>query len=72
MDIDEPVNIENKSRNDPLYRVITSDRMTRDVEILMNSSYWVEALKKKNAVGISEDLNCNYEDKHVILLLLNN
>lgn len=57
MDIDEPVNIENKSRNDPLYRVITSDRMTRDVEILMNSSYWVEALKKKNAVGISEDLN---------------
>ena len=45
--------------SDVLARILSSERMNKDVEMLMNSSYWIEALKNKNAAGISEQLNCN-------------
>lgn len=43
----------------PLIRVLSSDRLTKDVDTLMNSPFWIEALKTKKARGVSEQLNCN-------------
>lgn len=45
--------------DDPIGRLASSERLTRDVEILTNSPFWIEALKTGNAKGISEQLNCN-------------
>ena len=40
-------------------RVLGSQRTIRDVEMLMNSVYWIQALKMNNARGIGNDLYCN-------------
>lgn len=42
-----------------LDNLFTSDRLIKDVDNLMNSLFWIEALKSQNAKGISEKLNCN-------------
>ena len=38
--------------------VISSDRLKKDVENLMNSSFWIDALKKSRAFGIGSNLYC--------------
>ena len=53
------LNLTNKLNADPFYRLVASERLTRDVESLMNSSFWIEALKSRTAQGISDQLNCN-------------
>lgn len=41
---------------DPFVNLILSERLSRDVELLMNSTYWLNALKCKRASGISDSL----------------
>lgn len=41
-----------------LDNLFASDRLIKDVETLMNSLFWVEALKAQNAKGISDSLKC--------------
>ena len=61
------LNLTNKLNADPFYRLVASERLTKDVESLMNSSFWIEALKSRTAQGISDQLNCN---KYFFLIFL--
>lgn len=47
--------------------LLSSDRLIKDVDDLMNSLFWIEALKTQNAKGISDTLNCilNFNDELV-------
>ena len=47
------------NRNDPYVRLCTSERLNKDVETLMNSSFWINALKTSKAIGIGSQLHCN-------------
>ena len=53
--------------------LLSSDRVIKDVDDLMNSLFWIEALKTQNAKGISDTLNCNFYDElineHFLLIL---
>ncbi len=49
----------NETIDDKLIKVVQSDRLTKDVESLMNSSYWVDSLKSRKAIGIGDQLYCN-------------
>lgn len=42
-----------------LAALLGSERLTKDVDNLMNSLFWVESLKNKSAKGISDKLNSN-------------
>ena len=44
--------------NDRSIDVALSDRLAKDAESLMNSTYWVDALKNRKAVGIGNQLYC--------------
>jgi len=48
------------TRSDLFENVICSDRLKKDVENLMNSSFWIDALKKSRAFGIGSNLYCNF------------
>ena len=45
---------------DSFVNVISSERLSKDVESLMNSSFWINALKNSRAFGIGSDLYCNF------------
>jgi hypothetical protein len=52
--------VESKKLNEELLiRLVSSERHTKDVETVMNSTYWIEALKNSYAKGVGKQLNCN-------------
>jgi hypothetical protein len=55
-------NFHNETSNNKLINVVLSDRLTKDVESLMNSTYWVDGLKSRKAIGIGDQLYCNLFD----------
>ena len=54
--------LKNGSIEDPLYRIISSERLNRDMHTLMNSSFWIESLKNNHAKGISDQLYCKLHE----------
>jgi hypothetical protein len=52
-------NYNNETTNNKLIKVVLSDRLTKDVESLLNSTYWVDGLKSRKAIGIGDQLYCN-------------
>lgn len=51
--------IDQVEKDDPFIRLVSSERLTRDVEHLMSSSYWIDQLKASKASGIGNRLFCN-------------
>lgn len=41
-------------------KLINSERLIRDAEHLMNSSFWIDQLKNNKATGIGNQLICKY------------
>jgi hypothetical protein len=41
-------------------RELLSDRLLKDIKLLMNSSFWIDALKSGYAKGIGRQLSCKY------------
>ena len=50
-----------KADFDSFVSVISSERLNKDVESLMNSSFWINALKNSRAFGIGTNLYCKFE-----------
>ena len=48
-----------------LVTLVGKERLEKDVDNLMNSLYWVEALKNQSAKGISNKLN----SKKILLII---
>ena len=48
----------NLGKEDSFLKVVSSDRLNKDVQSLMNSNFWIDALKTSNAKGISDQLYC--------------
>ena len=44
--------------NETYKKIINSERLLKDAEHLMNSSYWIDQLKNNKASGISNQLIC--------------
>ena len=55
-----------ESNSEMFDTVISSDRLKKDVENLMNSSFWIDALKKSRAFGIGTNLYCKILDANSI------
>lgn len=41
-------------------RELLSDRLIKDIKLLMNSSYWIDALKSGYAKGIGKQLSSKF------------
>ena len=52
-----------KGDSDSFADLISSERLNKDVETLMNSSFWINALKNSHAFGIGTNLYCNFSSK---------